>query len=198
METRSSTDPEPGPLGPGQLYRAAWAFYLLLGLGGLVWLGWQHGLLQVGLLLDPSTAWIDVGLGAAGGVALLASWEIMRRTVRGAVELESRLRSMIGPIRNDEAIALAIVSGIAEEVFFRGAVQGAWGFLAATVLFAVLHSGPGRELKLWALFAVVAGLLLGGLMWWRGRLLAPILAHVVVNGVNLTRIAARPASDDTR
>ena len=78
-------------------------------------------------------------------------------------------------------------------MFFRGAMQPAWGYLVATLLFAVLHSGRGRELLLWTLTALLAGAMLGGLMAWRGNLLAPILCHVAVNAVQLRRILARPA-----
>jgi len=195
VETTPSTDPERGSLGPGKLYGAAWVFYLVLGLGGLLWLGWQSGALELSLLFDRSTALADLALGVAGGAVLLGTWELMRRVLPGAVALEDRLRETIGPIRRDEAIGLAVVSGVGEEVFFRGAVQGAWGFLLATALFAVLHSGPGREFRLWTLFAAVAGALLGGLMWWRGGLLAPIVAHVFVNAVNLHRLAVESGRD---
>jgi len=120
----------------------------------------------------------------------------MRRRFPGAGALEKRLVEMIGPIRSDEAIALAVVSGVAEETFFRGAVQGSWGFLPATLLFAVLHSGPGREFRFWTAFAAIAGLLFGGLFLWRGRLIAPIVAHVVVNGINLYRIANQNRAEE--
>ena len=182
-----------GTVGPGQLYGAAWVFYLVLGLGGLLWLGWQDGALGAELLVGPSSSLLDLVLDLALGVVcgglLLGAWELMRRALPGALALEERLREMIGSIRRDEAIGLAIVSGVAEEVFFRGAVQGAWGFIVATALFSILHSGPGREFRLWTLFAAVAGVVLGGLMWWRGGLLAPVVAHVMVNGIQLYRLA---------
>jgi membrane protease YdiL (CAAX protease family) len=46
------------------------------------------------------------------------------------------------------------------------------------------------SVRLWTLFAVVAGSLFGGLMLWRGNLLAPVVAHFLVNAVNLSRLAA--------
>lgn len=82
-----------------------------------------------------------------------------------------------------------MLSGFAEELFFRGAVQGSWGFVWATLLFALMHTGPDRAFRLWTLFALLAGALFGGLMLWRGNLLAPVTAHFVVNAVNLRRIA---------
>ena len=69
-------------------------------------------------------------------------------------------------------------------------MQGTVGWAAATVLFGLLHSGPGKAFRLWTLFAVVAGALLGGLMAWRGNLLGPIAGHFLVNAVNLRRLAS--------
>jgi membrane protease YdiL (CAAX protease family) len=57
------------------------------------------------------------------------------------------------------------------------------------VLFSLLHTGSGKHFRLWTVFAALAGALFGGLMLWRGNLLAPVLAHVLVNGVNLRRLA---------
>jgi membrane protease YdiL (CAAX protease family) len=117
----------------------------------------------------------------------------MRRLLPAARGLEERLGELLGGITAPQAIALAALSGFAEELFFRGAVQGAVGWLAASLLFALLHSGPGRELRLWTLFALCAGLLFGALMLWRGNLLAPVLAHFVVNAVNLYRLRGTPS-----
>ncbi|HJX28947.1 MAG TPA: CPBP family intramembrane glutamic endopeptidase, partial [Thermoanaerobaculia bacterium] len=72
-----------------------------------------------------------------------------------------------------------------------GAIDGVGGWLAASVIFGLVHTGPGREFRLWTLFALTAGFLLGGLMVWRGNLLAPVIAHFAVNAVNLSRLAAQ-------
>ena len=55
------------------------------------------------------------------------------------------------------------------------------------ILFGALHSGP--RLIGWAIFATLAGLLMGGLFLWTGGLLAPILAHALINGIQLWRMA---------
>ena len=93
------------------------------------------------------------------------------------------------PLSLGEALALAWISALAEELFFRGALQGAIGLLAAAVLFALLHFGPGRAFRVWGLFALVAGLGLGALVAERETLGAAIVAHALVNGVNLARLA---------
>jgi membrane protease YdiL (CAAX protease family) len=72
-------------------------------------------------------------------------------------------------------------------------VQSAWGWIPATALFALLHSGPGPAFRLWTLFALVAGLLFAALVLWRGNLLPAVVGHVVVNAINLSRLAAEAA-----
>lgn len=193
-----SEDPEPSGAsdrkGSGWFYRLAWIFYLLLAVGGAVWIGWREGRIPAALFADHDTWWVDLFLGLAVGGALLLLWALGRGRLERARELERMVRELVAPLAPTEILALALLSGFAEEVFFRGALQGAWGWLPATLLFALLHSGPGPAFRLWTLFAAVAGLAFAGLTIWRGNLLAPIVAHMVVNGVNLTRISRPMAS----
>jgi membrane protease YdiL (CAAX protease family) len=174
----------------GGLYRLAWAFYLLLAIAGVVWVGWREGTIPLALFVDPGGWWIDLPLGLATGAALLAAWEAGRRLLPAAGEVEEALGSLLVGLQRDEVVALAALSGFAEELFFRGAVQGSWGLLPATILFALLHTGRGGALRLWTVFAAIAGLSLGLLMLWRGNLLAPVTAHFLVNAVNLRRLVA--------
>jgi hypothetical protein len=188
----SPTTPE-----PGRLYRFAWVLYMAIALAGSLWIGLRQGVIPLSLFLSTEDWWVDLGLGLAAGALLLALWWGAERVFPLARELGEKLSAVLGPISTTDAIALALLSGFAEELFFRGAVQPAWGWAAATVLFAVLHSGPGPAFRFWTLFALVAGALLGGLMAWRGNLLGPIAGHVLVNAVNLRRLASR-SSDSAR
>ncbi|HEY0513175.1 MAG TPA: CPBP family intramembrane glutamic endopeptidase [Thermoanaerobaculia bacterium] len=180
----------PTPLPPGRLYRFAWGLYLVLALAGLLWIGLRRGVIPLSLFVDLHGWWLDLAAGLGVGLLLLGAWWGAERTFPLARELEARLAEALGPLTGSEAIALALLSGFAEELFFRGALQGALGWAAATVSFALLHSGPGKAFRLWTLFALVAGALMGGLMAWRGNLLGPVVSHVLVNGVNLWRLAS--------
>jgi membrane protease YdiL (CAAX protease family) len=162
---------------------------MVLALGGALWIGLRLGVIPLSLFVDRRGWWIDLGAGLAAGLLLLGAWWGAERTFPLARELEARLGEALGPITSSEAVALAVLSGFAEELFFRGAVQGALGWGAATILFGLLHSGPGKAFRLWTLFAVVAGALFGGLMVWRGNLLGPVAGHFLVNAVNLRRLA---------
>lgn len=180
-------------LPPGRLYRFAWWFYLLLAVAGAVWIGARRGAIPLALFLDRRLWPLDLLLGVAAAALLVAVWRLGRRLLPAARELEAALAGLLGPLGRTEVAALALLSGFAEELFFRGAAQGALGWLPATLLFALLHSGPGRPFRLWSLFAVAAGLLFAALTLWRGNLLAAVVGHVLVNAVNLRELVdSRP------
>lgn len=167
---------------------------MALALAGAVWIGFREGVIPLRLFFDPRQWWLDLLLGLGGGLLLLGLWKGSERVFPLARELEDQLGAVLGPLGRSEVIALAVLSGFAEELFFRGAVQGAIGWLPATLAFALLHTGPGRAFRLWTLFALLAGLLFGGLMELRGNLLGPVVAHFLVNAVNLWRLASREDS----
>src|SRR5689334_8966009 len=169
-----------------------------MAVAGVLWIGIRESApIPLRLFVDPRQWWLDALLGLGSGALLLGLWRGAEGVSPLARRLQEQLSAILGSLTGPEAFALALISGFAEELFFRGAVQGQWGWLAATVLFAVLHTGPGRAFRVWTLFAVVAGGLFGGLMVWRGNLLAPVVGHFLVNGVNLRRLASR-AVDSVR
>ncbi|MBP9145834.1 MAG: CPBP family intramembrane metalloprotease [Thermoanaerobaculia bacterium] len=185
-----SADAEESRVG-AKFYRIAWIFYLALAIAGLLWIGTQRGRLGIELFVDPGSWWIDLGAGVAIGAALLALWWALRRFFAAARSLEDELAALLAPLSVAEAVSLALISAVAEELFFRGALQGAIGFLPAAVLFALMHAGPGKGFRIWTLFALAGGLALGALVALRGPLGGAIVAHLMVNGVNLVRLARR-------
>lgn len=185
------TSEKPIPLAPGQLYRFAWSFYLLLALAGVLWIGVARRVIPLALFVDRERWWLDLALGVGGGLLLLALWAAASRLLPAARDLEARLAQILGPLPPGDAVVLALLSSFAEELFFRGALQGALGPITATLLFGLLHSGPGRAFRLWTVFACLAGALFGTLMQWRGNLLAPVVGHFVINAVNLYRLGRR-------
>jgi hypothetical protein len=162
----------------GAVFAAAWLLRAWIQ-GGSLWRARPDT--EVRLLGDAA-----LGLVAAG-VVIALSRELTRRTRAGEV-LARRLAEIVGPIAPRQAWILALASGIGEEALFRGAIQPAVGLLAASALFAAAHFVPRRDLVLWSVFSLAAGLVLGGLYEATGNLVAPVVAHVVVNGVNLNRL----------
>jgi membrane protease YdiL (CAAX protease family) len=173
----------------GSVFQWAWVFYLVLAAAGVVWLGLQRGTIDLALFVEVDSWPIDLGIGLIAGGLLSGVWEVARRALPQPVVIEKHFAEILGPMTASEALVLALLSALAEELFFRGSVQGAFGYLPAAALFTVLHLGPGREFRLWTVFAAAAGLVLGALMMWRGALLAPVTAHALVNGIGLYRLA---------
>lgn len=185
------SEPDDIRSGAERLYRIAWALYLALAIAGAVWMGLARGGLALEQFADPGSWLLDLLWGLAAGAGLLGLWLAGRALLPMARELERSIASLLEGLVPSDALALALISAFAEELFFRGAVQGSWGIVPATVLFALLHTGPGRPFLLWTLFALVAGAVFGLLALHTGNLLAPVVAHLVVNAVNLTRLATR-------
>ena len=74
-------------------------------------------------------------------------------------------------------------------------MQSSWGWLWATALFGLLHSGPGPVFRIWTVFALVAGAFFAALTVYRGTLLPAMVAHFLVNWINLAALIPQPPSD---
>lgn len=157
------------------------------------------------------TASLTLGLALAGLVVLggrhlegVAWYRHMATTLKRIVTSPS----LLGPeLDRGRALVIATYSSVGEEALFRGWLQpwlidlcGGWlgpgaaatalGIVVAGVLFGLPHLPLMRELRPWTAFAVVIGLLLGVLAWWGQTLAGPVLAHFLINWLNLRRLAA--------
>lgn len=92
---------------------------------------------------------------------------------------------LVDGARKWELILLSVLSGVGEEVLFRGALQPLIGLVAASLLFGALHVGPDRRYLVWTVWAVAAGFLFGALYLWTGGILAPVTAHALHNAATL-------------
>jgi membrane protease YdiL (CAAX protease family) len=138
----------------------------------------------------------DASLGLlAAGVVIVLSRQFTART-RAGDQLARALAAVIGRRTLPECLLLAGVSGVAEEAFFRGALQPQVGLVAASLLFGLAHFAPRRDLLPWTAFSIAAGFLLGFLFAATGNLLAPVLAHAAINAVNLRFLSLRYAPVD--
>lgn len=135
-------------------------------------------------------------LGLLAGGGLIGVSRLWTRHSRMGRALAERLASILGTLSGANVVVLALASGLGEEVFFRGALQPRVGLELASLLFGLAHLVPRRELAPWAGFAALAGVLLGVLFETTGNLLAPAIAHVLVNGVNLRWLSRASARGD--
>jgi hypothetical protein len=139
------------------------------------------------------TAGADVALGLVAGVAIAAaSWPFALGT-RAGRRLTARLGRGVRGMPWWAVPVLALSAGLAEEAVFRGvlwtlaAALGGDGVALAvtTLLFAAAHGAFLPPLAAWSVFALLAGVGLGVLRIHTGALLAPVVAHAVIDAVNL-------------
>jgi membrane protease YdiL (CAAX protease family) len=161
-------------------------YFAMLG-AALLWL-WQRERLSA----LPQVALGDHGLWAAAGSGLLAgllgtaALAAASRTSAGVRACEQRIGVVLGAMGESAVIGLSTLSALAEEFFFRLAVQDALGLPVAVALYVVLNTGPG--FWAWAPVALGFGLLFGSLVHWGLGLLSATVAHAVVNYLSLRRI----------
>ena len=174
------------------------AFYAALAAGGLAWMHRRGdpileklGAPRVGFAVGAIT-----GLAVGLGVAIVTRTALSR--ARWVGRLRAELVDALRPLSIPLALGMAGASGVAEELLFRGALQPAVGLAATAIVFGALHGGLSRDFRGWAIFATLAGVVLGALANWSGGLLAPIAAHVTVNGVELVQLSRDSRRDRGR
>jgi hypothetical protein len=190
-------DREPLPSDRGAFVRAGLLLYGLMGCIALVWRMWTPGatiLHPDGVLPSAGGGGEALVAGVTFGLVGVALSECITRFTPIGETLADELGTTLAGVRTADALLLALASGIAEEMFFRGALQPEVGIFWASALFGACHFLPRREFALWSLYATGMGFALGWLFEWTGHLLAPVAAHVVVNGINLPRLARRAES----
>ena len=150
----------------------------------------QRGILDA---LGPRQgALIAITVGSAAGLGCVAVLWLLR-SIPPLKRLEDWQRQVIVGWTTTDAVAVALVSGFAEEALLRAFLQPIVGLVPAAVLFAVLHLVPDRSLWIWPVFALACGLILGVLYNTHG-FPAAAAAHIVINLTALLRLR-RPESE---
>ncbi|MBI5877517.1 MAG: CPBP family intramembrane metalloprotease [Chloroflexi bacterium] len=112
-------------------------------------------------------------LASLDGTILMVNWMIgvhpfLRAFDRGFTLLFGRISFMA-------VISGGLLAALGEETFFRGILQNEIGWIPAALIFALAH--VGRGLNLFALWAVIEGLVFGWLYQLTGNLLVPMIVH---------------------
>ncbi|MGE0174239.1 MAG: lysostaphin resistance A-like protein [Oligoflexales bacterium] len=125
------------------------------------------------------------GLGA--GVLLILNY-LLADFFPAYQEFKRMLVTILGPLSLVALVFLALVSSIGEELLFRVAIQPSFGLVATSIIFGLLHMGPGGGISIWSLWALCAGLLIGWMFQRTGVIWGPVLCHFLVNAISMTRI----------
>lgn len=162
-------------------------FYGFLSGAALIWI-MQSGKVPLREALHvrslPVTFSVGVGLG------ILGAWlsDRLVRRISWARSLEQEFGWVLGEQPKWQVVILALASGFAEELFFRGAMQPHLGIGITAAVFGLIHYPFHEKLRAWPFFSFVAGVGLGYEAQWTQSLLAPMLTHAVLNLINLWRI----------
>lgn len=181
--------------------RLALIVYGVLALAALLW-GlvrgnvdlYHHPAPWLGLTFPASTL-AALGAGLAVAVAVVAGTRVSVRRARWARQLHVQFRELLGPLTASEIAVFALTSGIAEEMLFRGAMQPSIGIVWSSLIFGAVHIGPMRRFWVWTVWATAMGFVFGALYAATGELLAPVVAHLVINYENMHFIESYDPSE---
>lgn len=187
MRARLLSDDPGGALGPALI---ACLCLGSLGAAASLALGQEPLAMPPWLPVDPAgglAASLTMGACLAGAMIVATRFLVAR--FAWARELQGELQPAVRRAGDGTLLLMALASGIAEELVFRGALMqgvGGWlGLMLSTAAFGVVHQTGGRSRLAWALWAGVMGAFLGLVFGLTGSLYGAILAHVAVNAVNL-------------
>lgn len=171
--------------------RPALVMVVYLGLGAAA-LGWGslRGQPNIWRLPGGDPAVITgIITGLAAGLLLVFASRMALYRFEWARWLHRELRHLLFPLTDVEIVVLAGASSIGEEMFFRGALLPAIGLLGSSAIFALLHIGPKARHLPWTASSFAVGLLFGAMFQWTGDLTGPVVAHFLVNFLNLRHVA---------
>ena len=162
----------------------------LVGLGGMYWTDSLDTLVPT----DPILMFHHLAVGLGGGAALVVVTRLLEKFIPTVEALTHGFAQMLGNFSPRHAGLAALASSLGEEIFFRGFLQSWWGLWWSSLVFALLHIGPDKRFISWPFLAFGASLLLGGLMLYTETIWASVVAHAVVNFVNLNHIQSKAAA----
>lgn len=177
----------PVPPAPGATLGFAGCLYVLMMAGALLWLGMRDRLAALpAAALGEHGLWPAAGTGLGAGLLGAAALASAARRSAALRRCEQRIAAVLGAMGEGSVLVLSLWSAVAEELFFRLAVQDALGLPAAVALYTLMNTGPG--FWAWAPVAVLGALLFGGLVASGLGLLSATAAHAVINYLSLRRI----------
>jgi membrane protease YdiL (CAAX protease family) len=170
---------------------AAMVAYAVLGLAAFGIALWQRG----GSVFVHPNPWLplepdaregySLGLGLAFGALVVVSTRGIVRRFAWAQALHNELRPVAAAMTPWAIVALTVASACGEELFFRGLLAPWLGLIPQALVFGVLHQLRGPSRWVWVAWATVIGLMLGAVFQLSGSLSGPMLAHALINGLNL-------------
>ena len=150
----------------------------------------------------PATPLTAALTSALFGIATALIVVVSTRFAVGRYAWAQRLHTELRPVAQDltigQILLLAGLSSLGEEILFRGLMTPALGVIVSSVLFGVLHQVRGPSRWVWMVWATAVGLVLGLIFVATGSLVGPLVAHAVVNAVNLGYLREHDPKENDR
>jgi len=181
----------PTPRAP-RVSRAAVIALLYGGLGAIAvgWGAWRgHADIYRLPHARPLTLLLSPLVGLAGGLAVVFLSRLATHSMEWARVLHREFHAVVHELGSREIFVLALCSSIGEELFFRGALLPIVGLWPSSLLFALLHLRGQVRFLPWTVMSFIIGLGMGSMFIWLGDLGGPMVAHFVINLLNLSYIA---------
>ena len=161
--------------------------YGAMGLAALLWL-WSRDRSE--MLVTQAIG--DYGPFASSGVGLavglLGAWilNLVLNRFKSLKEVTSAAHRLFARAGDGVAIAFVLISAVAEELFFRLAVQDLFGLVGSVAVYVLLNSSVGG--LRWLAFTFVHALVLGLIVHLGFGLLGSATAHAILNYLSLRKI----------
>jgi membrane protease YdiL (CAAX protease family) len=125
-----------------------------------------------------------LGMAYAGAIVVGSRFSVSR--FRWARRLHREFRPVAKQLSPTAIVWLSLLSALGEELAFRGMLQPAIGLPLQALLFGLVHQMPGPSRWIWSGWATLVGFGLGVIFELTGSLAGPVVAHAIVNGLNLS------------
>ena len=181
METQASRN--------GQL-KLAVLLYAAFAVAALIWgaLAARPWLLFTPGVTSPLDLLLGVAAGLGLGLGVVALTRLSLTHLSWAREMYRWFCQVLGPLSRRDAFWLALLSSVGEELFFRGAMQPSLGLWLTSIIFGLAHLPPRVRFLPWTATALLLGIALGGITLWTHNLAGAILAHFLINFLNLSQL----------
>lgn len=174
----------------GHLMAAGAMFYALLALASMAWLaGRDRGDAFADAAVGARGPWLGASLGlVVGGLGAAAIAWLARR--RATFRLLDRItRQTFAGVGDIGALVFVLMAAVGEELFFRLAVQDAFGLVGSVAAYVLVNSSVGGWR--WLPYLLVHATVLGLMVQHGFGLLGSTTANAIMNHLNLWRIRCR-------
>lgn len=172
-----------------QLLKSSTVFYGVILVVGLMIGHYLHDSLATAWA--PAAASFSVSqliiLGCLGAGLISIMSYVMEDLASSYRSVREYMVSLVGQLSLMGALYLGVLSAVAEEVLFRMAIQPSVGVFVTSLMFALLHLGPGRALSVWSLLAFLSSLILGWTYDATANLWPAVIGHIGVNLISVLR-----------